>query len=88
MKQMKFKGFLITQKNDGSFKVVYDCKADKKIYGVDCKTFRDATDAAYNLADNHELGHEVTKRMCKRWGFVDVYGTVTVEDYERMYEDD
>ena len=71
MKRMSCKGFKISERNDGSYKIVYDSCFGRH-EGV-CPDFSEAGQWVFEMADNHDIGREVNHRMCDVFGktFVD-----------------
>ena len=66
MKRMQFKGFKISERKDGSYKVSYDSFFGH--YERVCKDFFDAGEWVYGMADNHDIGCAVNHRMCDVFG--------------------
>lgn len=66
MKRMQFKGFKISERKDGSYKVSYDSFFGH--YERVCKDFCDAGEWVYGMADNHDVGCAVNHRMCDVFG--------------------
>lgn len=66
MKRMQFKGFKISERKDGSYKVSYDSFFGhyERVY----KDFCDAGEWVYGMADNHDIGCAVNHRMCEVFG--------------------
>lgn len=65
-KTMRCKGFTITRRANGTFKVKYvDC--NNRTWECECKNFREAGDYVWNIADNHDIGSEVNHKMCERF---------------------
>ena len=75
MKRMACKGFKISERKDGTYRVVYDSFFGR--YEAVCKDFCDAGEWVWNMADNHDIGNEVNHRMC------DVFGKVFC-DYDGL----
>lgn len=72
MKKMRCKGFTISERKDGSYKIVYDSFFGR--YEGECPYFCEAGQWVFEMADNHDIGREVNHRMC------DVFGKVFFED--------
>ena len=66
MKRMQCKGFKISERKDGKFKVSYDSFFGH--YEQICDDFCDAGSWVYEMADNHDIGREVNHRMCDVFG--------------------
>ena len=75
MKRMGCKGFEISERNDGTYKVIYESCFGH--YEDVCRDFCEAGEWVWNMADNHDIGRYVNHRMC------DVFGKVFC-DYEEM----
>ena len=59
---MKCKGFEIREMRNGA----YEIKVDG--YTQICKSFNEAGEFVWNMADNHEISHAVCTKMCKVFG--------------------
>lgn len=76
MKTMTCKGFQITERNDGTFRIVYNSYFGKYI-GV-CPNFNEAGEWVFEMADNHDIGRAVNHKMCDVFGrtFGDVWDCI------------
>lgn len=68
MKQMRCKGYTITERKDGAFKIKY--VSTLGTYETVCKNFFDAAEWVWNMADNHDIGNHVNHKMCDVWNRV------------------
>jgi len=66
MKRMQCKGFKVSERKDGSYKVSYDSFFGH--YEAVCKSFADAGEWVFGMADNHDIGSFVNHRMCDVFG--------------------
>ncbi len=66
MKTLRGKGFRITEKANGKFKV---CLVEKngKTYEKDNLSFREAGAWVYEMADNNDIGAHVNHKMCEKF---------------------
>lgn len=66
-KRMQCKGFKISERNDGTFKIEYVDSYGFVWNGV-CKNFFEAGQWVWNMADNHDVARIVNRKMCDAWG--------------------
>lgn len=60
---MKFKGMSFKANKNGTFTVTSDNGKYKQV----CKTFGQATNWIWNMADNHDIGNEFCRRICNKY---------------------
>lgn len=58
--------FEICELENGQFRIM--CVSALGKYSDFCKTFADATNWVWNMADNHDISGYVIPRMCDKWG--------------------
>ena len=66
MKKMQYKGFKISERKDGSFRIVLDDGRDH--YETVQPNFREAGAWVWNMANNHDHAEIVNHRMCEVFG--------------------
>ena len=66
MKRMRFKGFWISERSDGSYRIVYDSTFGR--YVGECPNFYEAGEWVFEMANNHDIGRAVNHRMCDVFG--------------------
>lgn len=66
MKKMTCKGFEITERKDGTFRIVYHSYFGR--YEGICPDFYEAGEWVFEMADNHDIGRAVNHKMCDVFG--------------------
>ena len=69
---IQHKGLYFRSNSDGTF-TVKSTKTNGKVFKQIAKTFAEATEFLYNMADNNEIGNEMCEKLCKKFG-CDRYG--------------
>ena len=69
---IQHKGLYFRSNSDGTF-TVKSTKTNGKVFKQIAKTFAEATEFLYNMADNNEIGNEMCEKLCKKFD-CDVYG--------------
>ena len=65
-KTMRMHGITVTHKADGTWQVSgrIDGKGSEK-WSENCKTFYEAGEIAFEMADNNDYGRDINHKMCK-----------------------
>lgn len=71
-KTMRMHGITVTQKDDGTWTV--SGRIDGEKWTETYKSFTEAGEAAFEMADNNDFGREINHKMC------DVFGRVFFDD--------
>lgn len=62
-KTMRMHGITVSHLNNGNWKV--SGRIDCERWSEEYKSFRDAGECAFEMADNNDFGREINHRMCE-----------------------